>query len=147
MQDNPEKSNLLDEWQGIVAQVQGVDGKLDVVWVWWEGLPQWLLVYQVEEWPAEREVALAFIIENTGNQPAFFGIRFMELESSKVLLNPGEHATAYLYPVMPSPGVYQETIEVLADGETVASYTLEMNVVGVPEPEFSGFAISDYSKR
>ncbi len=103
-----------------------LDGELLVGYIWWEGEPGWIVIAETNQWPPDTEVTTAWIVSNTGDEAAFFKVRFMDLESAGVLLNPGEEATAYLYPTIPGAGTYDYTLSVIADAQVVREYPVQV---------------------
>jgi len=103
-----------------------LDGELLIAYAWWEGKDGWNEILETNTWPPDTETTTAWKVRNTGNEDAFFKVRFMGLESAGVLLSPGGEATLYLYPVTPGVGTYDYTLELIADGQVVAEYPVQV---------------------
>lgn len=105
-------------------------GELVIAYAIWEGAPGWVQITETNQWPPDTDLTTVWTVKNTGNEAAYFGVRFMELESAGVLLSPGEEGSLYLYPVTPGPGTYDYTLEIVADihfdGQVVASYPIRV---------------------
>ncbi len=101
-------------------------GELVSAYIIWEGKEGWNQILESNTWPPDTETTTAWTVRNTGNETAFFKVRFMGLESAGVLLNPGGEATLYLYPVIPSVGTYDYTLELIADDQVVTEYPVQV---------------------
>jgi hypothetical protein len=106
-----------------------LDGELVIGYVFWEGKKEWNQVLETNTWPPDTETTTAWKVRNTGDQAAIFKVRFMDLESSGSLLNPGEEATFYLHPVTPSAGTYNYTLSVIADTRVVREYPIQVKTI------------------
>jgi hypothetical protein len=107
-----------------------LDGELVIGYIWWEAKGYWIVITETNEWPPDTETTTAWEVRNTGDEAAFFKVRFMGLESSGVLLNPGEAAWYYVYPTTPSPGNYSYPVEAVADGEVVDTLDIGVTTKG-----------------
>ena len=107
-----------------------MDAELLVAYVWWEGQEGWISIVfpGPNEWPAETDIVTVWKMENTGDETAFFSVRFMDMESVGVQLSPGESAWVYLYPITPDDGVYQEKAEVVANRTVVAELSFKVTI-------------------
>ena len=103
-----------------------INGELVFGYIWWEGKEGWNQILETNAWPPDTETTTTWKVRNTGDEAAFFKVSFMGLESSSVLLNPGEEATLYLYTVTPGAGSYEYTLELIADGQVVAGYPVQV---------------------
>jgi len=113
-------------------------GELLIAYVWWEGQPGWISILSSNNWPPNTNLTTAWKVRNTGNEAAFFKVRFMGLTSAGALLSPGGEATLYLYPVTPGPGTYNYTLDIIADTTVVRQYPFGVFTGVVPVPEYKG---------
>ncbi|GAJ00942.1 unnamed protein product, partial [marine sediment metagenome] len=104
---------------------------LVMTYVLWEGQPDWIPVLASNNWPVETELTTVWRVRNIGDEAAFLKVRFMGLESARVLLNPGDEADLYLYPVTLAAGTYNYVLEVIADDEVVKEYPIEVVTAAV----------------
>ncbi|GAI07191.1 unnamed protein product [marine sediment metagenome] len=109
-----------------------VNGELITAYVLWEGQPAWLPILSSNSWPIDTELTTAWRVRNIGDEATTFKVSFMELESAGVLLEPGEEADLYLYPVTPAAGTYSYALQVIADSEVVAEYPIEVVMAVAP---------------
>jgi hypothetical protein len=105
-------------------------GELLIAYAWWEGKEGWNQIVETNNWPPDTETTTAWKVRNTGDEAGFFKVKFMDLESSGVLLSLGEGATLYLYPVTPSPGTYDYTLSIIADMQVVNTYAIKVTTKG-----------------
>jgi len=125
-----------------------LNGELIDALVWWEGEAAWSSIAETNTWPAGTGITTTWYVKNTGDVAASFKVRFMGLKSVGVLLNPGEGARLYLYPVTPSAGTYSYSLDVLANDTIVKQYPIQVVAVGVePVSGFSELKIASFSKR
>ena len=103
-----------------------LDGELLIGYVWWEGEEGWSEVLDTNDWPPDTAIVTSWKVRNTGDESAFLKVSFMGLESVAVSLSPGDEATLFLYPVTPSAGTYAYVLAVIADGEVVAEYPVQL---------------------
>lgn len=103
-----------------------INGELVIAYVLWEGQPDYVQILSSNNWPAGMNLTTVWRVRNIGDEAATFKVSFMELESDGVLLDPGEEADLYLYPVTPAAGTYDYTLEVIVNGEVVADYPIEV---------------------
>ena len=106
-----------------------VNAELAIANVWWEGQPGFIPILPSNNWPADTNITTVWRVRNIGDEAATFKVSFMEFESDGILLNPEEEADFYLYLVTPSPGTYNYTLQIIADGEVVAEYPIEVVIV------------------
>ena len=103
-----------------------LNGELVIGYIWWEGKEGWNQIVETNTWPPDTETSTAWEVRNTGDEAAIFKVKFMGLESASILLYPEQEATFHLYPVTPSPGTYDYTLDIVADDQVVAEYPVQV---------------------
>ena len=101
------------------------DGEFVCGYVWWEPLPDWVLI-TTRPWPANVPVTVAFKIRNTGGQRGTFMVTFMG-GSGSTSLAPGVLNTPenwIMFEVTGSPGSYTYTACLYVDGRLVDSWPI-----------------------
>lgn len=104
-----------------IAPEEIVNAEFLVGYVMWEGVG-WKLVGLENQWPADTDITLGWIIQNTGTIGGYFLI-YMRSLTEWVYIEPGEQAEVYEYTHTPPPQTITHRIT-LSGGKTIAEASL-----------------------